>query len=260
MTTGAEQGGSAPRSSGDPTAPSDPAVTVKSAGRGRVVLAAVVAVAVLVVAAFSAGWLAAPRVPTPTDTSVEAGFARDMQTHHNQAVEMSLILRDVTDDPEVRSLAYDIATSQSQQSGQMYAWLNSWGLPQASSQPVMSWMSQPTLDGSDSGHGHGADALTGTGDAASTGTAATAEPMTPGGEMPGMATFEQLQELQQLQGVDAERLYLELMIAHHRGGVEMAEAAVSRTTNPLVVTLADAIIVAQQSEIEYMQTLLAART
>lgn len=237
-------------------------------------LAGVVAAVVVVVAVFSAGWLAAPRVPTPSDGSVEAGFARDMQTHHNQAVEMSLILRDVTDDAEVRSLAYDIATSQSQQSGQMYAWLNMWGLSQASTRPVMSWMLQPTLDGSDSGHGHGgaqatADPLTD--DAASapassdgstggsTGVS-TAEPMVPGDPMPGMATFEQLDELQQLRGVEAERLYLELMIAHHRGGVEMAEAAVARTTNPLVVTLANAIIVAQQSEIDYMQSLLDARS
>jgi uncharacterized protein (DUF305 family) len=243
-------------------------------GRGRLVLAGVVAAVVVIVAVFSAGWLAAPRVPTPSDGSVEAGFARDMQTHHNQAVEMSLILRDVTDDPEVRSLAYDIATSQSQQSGQMYAWLNLWGLSQASTRPVMSWMLQPALDGSGSGHGHGgaqatADPLTddgASGPAATTappaGSAAgsTAAPMVPGGPMPGMATFDQLNELQQLRGVEAERLYLQLMIAHHRGGVEMAEAAVARTTNPLVVTLANAIIVAQQSEIDYMQSLLDARS
>jgi uncharacterized protein (DUF305 family) len=75
-----------------------------------------------------------------------------------------------------------------------------------------------------------------------------------------MATFDQLNELAELRGVEAERLYLELMIAHHRGGVEMAEAAVARTTNPLVVTLADAIIVAQQSEIDYMQSLLDTRS
>jgi uncharacterized protein (DUF305 family) len=249
-------------------------VIAKRAGRGRMVLAAVVGAIVVVVAVFSAGWLAAPRVPTPTDTGVEAGFARDMQTHHNQAVEMSLMVRDATDDPEVRSLAYDIATSQSQQSGQMFAWLNAWGLPQASSQPEMTWMNQPTLDGSDSSHGHGAgaDQLTGTGTGTGSGSAGgtggesgSAEngggtEMVPGGPMPGMATFEQLQELGSLEGVEAERLFLELMIAHHRGGVEMAEAAVSRTTNPLVVTLAEAIIVAQQSEIDYMQTLLDARS
>ncbi|MCS5722296.1 DUF305 domain-containing protein [Herbiconiux sp. CPCC 203407] len=265
MTPG-ELSGSAPPDPGDratatTATPATPAEAVpRRGGRGRLVLAGVVAAVVVVVAVFSAGWLAAPRVPTPSDGSVEAGFARDMQTHHNQAVEMSLILRDVTDDAEVRSLAYDIATSQSQQSGQMYAWLNMWGLSQASTRPVMSWMLQPTLDGSDSGHGHGgaqatADPLMD--DAAST---PASEPMVPGDPMPGMATFEQLNELQRLRGVEAERLYLQLMIAHHRGGVEMAEAAVARTTNPLVVTLANAIIVAQQSEIDYMQSLLDARS
>ncbi|WP_291045115.1 DUF305 domain-containing protein [Herbiconiux sp.] len=270
--------------SADPGTVTTAEAAPRRGGRGRIVLAGVVAAVVVVVAVFSAGWLAAPRVPTPSDGSVEAGFARDMQTHHNQAVEMSLIVRDVTDDPEVRSLAYDIATSQSQQSGQMYAWLNMWGLSQASTRPVMSWMLQPTLDGSDSAHGHGgaqatatADPLTddagssgsggSSGSAGSSGSSgsagssgSTAEPMVPGASMPGMATFDQLNELAELRGVEAERLYLELMIAHHRGGVEMAKAAVARTTNPLVVTLADAIIVAQQSEIDYMQSLLDARS
>lgn len=258
------------------------------ASRGRLVLAGVVAAVVLVVAAFSAGFLAAPRPAMPSDTSVEAGFARDMQTHHNQAVEMSLIVRDRTSDPDIRSLAYDIATSQSQQSGQMYAWLNLWGLPQASSQPDMTWMLQPTLDGSGSGHDHAdsgtsdggdgsagtggdGDALTstgsgdigsedGTGDASDpVGGAASTEPMVPGGPMPGMATAADLERLASLDGVEAERLYLELMIAHHQGGVEMAEAVKARSTNPLVTTLADAIIFAQSGEITYMTDLLTAR-
>ncbi|MEV4010737.1 DUF305 domain-containing protein [Nonomuraea angiospora] len=59
----------------------------------------------------------------PADASVEAGFARDMQAHHAQAVQMTLIVRDRISDREVRTLAYDIATTQQQQIGQMYAWL-----------------------------------------------------------------------------------------------------------------------------------------
>jgi uncharacterized protein (DUF305 family) len=160
-----------------------------------------------------------------------------MQTHHNQAVEMALIIRDQSDDPAIRSLAYDIATSQGQQSGQMYAWLNLWGLPQASAQPEMTWMLQPTLDGSD-GHGHDASA------------------MVPGEPMPGMATADDLDRLARLTDVEAETLFLQLMIAHHQGGVEMAEAALARTTNPLVVALSKAIVFAQSGEIEYMQGLL----
>lgn len=220
------------------------------ASRGRTVIAAVVAAVVIGIAAFSAGWLAAPRIATPSDTSVEAGFARDMQQHHDQAVQMAMIIRQQSDDPEVSSLAYDIATSQAQQSGQMYGWLNLWQLPQASSQPTMTWMLQPTLDGSDE-HAHGSDGTM-------TDSVTGAE-MAPGDPMPGMATSDDIARLSTLTGVEAETLFLQLMIAHHKGGVEMAEAVIARTTNPVVLALANAIVFAQNGEIQYMEELLAAR-
>ena len=40
-----------------------------------------------------------------------------MQVHHQQGVELAMIVRDGSDDPDVRLLAYDIATTQAQQSG-----------------------------------------------------------------------------------------------------------------------------------------------
>lgn len=73
------------------------------------------------------------------DTGADVGFSRDMQTHHRQAVEMALIIRDRTDDAAVRTLAYDIATSQQQQAGQMYGWLVQWGLPQTAPRRLMAW-------------------------------------------------------------------------------------------------------------------------
>ena len=59
------------------------------------------------------------------------------------------------------------------------------------------------------------------------------------------------------QGVDAVRLFLTLMIAHHQGGVEMAEAVLARTDVPQVVSLATGIERAQQAEIVAMRELLA---
>jgi uncharacterized protein (DUF305 family) len=59
--------------------------------------------------------------------------------------------------------------------------------------------------------------------------------------------------------VQAERLFLTLMIAHHRGGLEMAEGVLARTTVPQVVSMAKGIIVAQQADIDAMQAMLAAR-
>ncbi|MFF1385617.1 DUF305 domain-containing protein [Arthrobacter sp. NPDC058288] len=107
-------------------------------------------VVVLTAAAFFAiGRLTA--VPAPaqvSDSGADAGFARDMQAHHAQAVKMALLIRDKSADPEIRAVAYDIATSQQQQNGQLFAWLQDWGLPQAGTAPPRAWM------GAEAGAGH----------------------------------------------------------------------------------------------------------
>src|SRR5829696_227870 len=81
-------------------------------------------------------WRSAP----PADDSPEAGFARDMATHHAQAVEMAFVIRDKSSDQELRALAYDIIVTQSAQRGVFMGWLQAWGLPQASRLPRMAWM------------------------------------------------------------------------------------------------------------------------
>ena len=53
---------------------------------------------------------------------------------------MAFLVRDRTDDEELRTVAYDIITSQQQQAGQMYGWLVQWGLPQTGSRPPMAWV------------------------------------------------------------------------------------------------------------------------
>jgi len=63
----------------------------------------------------------------PAVDSVDAGFARDMATHHDQAVQMAQVVRDNSTDPAVRLLAFDIETGQLAQIGQMRGWLESWG-------------------------------------------------------------------------------------------------------------------------------------
>ncbi len=189
------------------------------------------------------------RPGTPSDTSPEAGFARDMQTHHDQAVEMALVVREKSSDPVLRSVAYDIATSQSQQSGQMFAWLTQWGLTQTASEPAMTWMA-----GGDDGH---------PGDHGGTATDATAggisSMLLPDGRMPGMASAADLARLRAATGHDAEVLFLQLMVVHHRAGVVMAQAVEPRTPRPEVLTLARSIVSAQTSEIAQMDDLLAER-
>jgi len=223
-----------------PAASPEPASATDTGRRTRLAIAAVLTAVALVAASLLIGRLSAPGDTEPTSASVEAGFARDMQVHHQQAVEMALIVRDATDDPDVRLLAYDIATSQSQQAGQMFGWLATWGLSQAAAEPTMTWMTRPTLSGE--AHEHGGDSA-----------------HTPGDPMPGLATDEQMTALRAATGVEAERMFLELMIAHHQGGVEMAEAVVDRSRTKVVLDLANSIIAAQSAEIQLMEDMLAAR-
>jgi uncharacterized protein (DUF305 family) len=204
----------------------------------RAVVGLAVGGVLLLVLGFVGGRLLAPTATTPSTDSAAAGFLRDMQVHHAQAVEMALLVRDRTDDAEIRQLAYDIAVGQATQSGTMYGLLEAWDLPQASPEPAMTWTLLPTTDGSDGGHQMDASA--------------------PGG-MPGLATSEQMAQLSAASGDDAVRLFLTLMIDHHRGGVEMAEAVLARSDVPQVVSLATGIERSQSSEITVMDDLLKAR-
>mgnify|MGYP002621626106 FL=1 len=193
----------------------------------RVPLAIVV---LLVVLAATAGFLAS-RPHRPLDTSADAGFLRDMGAHHAQAVEMALIIYDKSEEPRLKTVAYDIALTQQAQIGRMDGWLTAWDLPLRGSQPPMAWMA---------GHDHG-----GGGRAPD--------------RMPGLATDEQMAQLRESSGVEAEILFLQLMIEHHKGGVEMAEAAVRLASEEEVVSLAQGMIDAQQSEIDLMNEMLVAR-
>ena len=201
-------------------------------GRPRWLSGALLVLAGVLVGALGTVGVLATRSSAPPDWGADAGFSRDMQTHHAQAVEMALLVRDRSRDEELRTVAYDIATSQQQQAGQMYGWLVQWGLPQTASRPPMAWV------GDEHGEAHAK----------------------PDGTMPGLATPDQLDELRSADGVEAERLFLQLMIAHHEGGVAMAEAAVAQARTDEVRTLAAAIVAAQSSEIELLERMLADRS
>ena len=197
----------------------------------RLVLAAVAGAILALLIASHASVLGGAGFGTPGDDSPEAGFARDMATHHAQAVEMGFVVRDRSTDPELRALAYDIISTQSTQRGIFMGWLQEWGLPQGSTQPRMAWV----------GMGH-------------TGTPAPGEPL-----MHGMASAEELRQLEAATGVDAEIRFLQLMIRHHEGGVIMARAVLERSKRPEVVQMAKAIDSGQMVEIALMKEMLAKR-
>lgn len=167
---------------------------------------------------------------TPASSSADAGFARDMAVHHQQAVEMSYIVRDRTDNEEVRRLAYDIAQTQANQRGMLLGWLDLWELPKVPDGAPMEWMGMGDMP-----------------------------PGKDGALMPGMATGAELERLGKLSGKKAEVLYLQLMTRHHKGGVHMAQGCVDRCEVSAERRLARGMVESQESEISLMSTLLKAR-
>lgn len=74
----------------------------------------------------------------------------------------------------------------------------------------------------------------------------------------GMMSEEDMAELEDATGVDASRLFLEQMVQHHEGAIDMAQDEVDNGQNPDAVALAQTIVDTQQAEIEEMQELLTA--
>jgi uncharacterized protein (DUF305 family) len=176
----------------------------------------------VLLAGCSAGATAALLVTrTPGEDSPEAGFACDMMVHHAQAVQMAEIVRDKTESLAMRTLATDIALTQQAQIGMMQGWLEVWGLSITGTKPPMSWMGHPTE-----------------------------------GLMPGMATPEEIHLLYKASPEETDRLFLRLMIAHHRSAIPMAEAILKRTDRPEVGQLAEAIKTSQKGEITLMEGML----
>jgi uncharacterized protein (DUF305 family) len=193
----------------------------------------------------------------PSAASADAGFARDMAVHHQQAVELSFIVRDRTVGEDVRTLAYDIINTQANQRGMLLGWLDGWDLPKSSQQPFMSWMNHDMKDmkgmknmpGMKGMHGaHGTHGMAGM----------NYQPHD-GSLMPGMATNHQLDELRSAKGKNAEILYLQLMTAHHEGGVAMADAAADLAKTEVVRHLAQGMAASQKSEIQLMADMLRER-
>jgi len=185
----------------------------------------------LLIVGIGAGWLLVAWRAAPRDDSAEAGFARDMATHHAQAVDMSFVVRDKSMDEELRTLASDIIVTQSTQRGIFMGWLQQWGLPQASARPRMAWMP---------GHAH---ATSSNGDVL----------------MHGMATDAELRRLRDASGVAAEILFLQLMIRHHEGGIIMARALLELTDRRELIQMAKSIEDGQRAEIAHMRMMLVAR-
>jgi uncharacterized protein (DUF305 family) len=75
----------------------------------------------------------------------------------------------------------------------------------------------------------------------------------------GMVSDDELDELRDLEGVEAEVLFLTAMIEHHEGAIEMANDEIDDGIDPETIALCERIVTSQTAEIIEMQALLAAR-
>jgi uncharacterized protein (DUF305 family) len=167
-------------------------------------------------------------------TAVDIGFAQDMSAHHQQAVMMADMVP-LDSAPDVRGVVDQIQAVQSREIGQMTGWLQMLDAPLQSDQS-MSWMKQV-------GHSHTAAAP-----AAGDGQTPTT--------MPGSASGDELTALHNASGVEAEILFLQLMIRHHQGGIDMAAHASQEAANPAIRRAATGMVKEQSEEIGVMTVML----
>jgi uncharacterized protein (DUF305 family) len=174
----------------EPTADAEPAAP--NARRGLTWLQAAVLGLVLAFLGGAIGYLVASRQGVPDADSLDVGFYQDMISHHEQALQMAAVQLASGSDPTVKSFAREILQFQSYEIGLMRQQLADWGVdPRERPDTAMGWMGEAV----------------------------------PVDEMPGLATEEQMDALRASEGSETDALFLELMAAHHLGGVAMADHA-----------------------------------
>lgn len=191
--------------------------------------AALAAGAVLVLSGCSdAGSTATPPNSEPSSSAqasatfndADVAFAQGMVPHHEQAIEMSdLLMAKDGVDPDVLALAERIKAAQGPELEQLNGWLEAWGADTGD----MGGMDHGDMGGDDMG---------------------------------GMMSEEDMAALEAAPGPEASTLFLEQMIEHHQGAVEMAATETEQGQSPDAIALAEKITADQTAEIEEMQALL----
>lgn len=143
-------------------------------------------------------------------------FAQEMIPHHAQAIEMAKLATTRASSPQVNALAQKIEGAQDPEIKTMSEWLKGWGDDVPSSDL-------------DSMAGHGS--------------------------MPGMMSAEDMAKLEKASGAEFDRIFLEMMIRHHEGAIEMARTEQAEGKNPQAIALAAEIEKAQTAEVTEMRTL-----
>lgn len=146
-------------------------------------------------------------------------FAQGMIAHHEQAIEMAQMAVTKATSPDVVDLANQIQDAQQPEIDTMTGWFKSWD----ESADDMGGMDHSSM-----------------GD----------------GGMTGMMTPEDMQALTKASGAEFDQMWLEMMIEHHEGAIDMARAELADGESTDAKALAQDIIDAQQAEITTMKGLL----
>jgi len=154
----------------------------------------------------------------------DVAFATDMIQHHAQALSMVDLTLGRPIDPEVETLAEDIRAAQAPEIEQMTDWLTAWD------EPVPATMRDHA-----NAHGEGDMDM---------------------GDMPGMMSAEDMAALEGTPDAEFQERFLQMMIEHHEGAVEMAKTEQSDGRFGPAIELAEAIESSQTDEIALMQDLL----
>ncbi len=154
----------------------------------------------------------------PKDGEFDLRFLDGMILHHQGAIEMAQLALQESSRPEIQQLSQGIITAQQGEITQMQQWREAW-YPRASSDPVMY-------------HAEMGHSMT----------------MTP--EM--QATMMMSEDLGRADEAFDQR-FLEGMIVHHEGALDMAQQVLQNSDRPELQQLAQAILTTQQAEIDQMQ-------
>ncbi|MBY6678959.1 MULTISPECIES: DUF305 domain-containing protein [unclassified Rhodococcus (in: high G+C Gram-positive bacteria)] len=157
--------------------------------------------------------------PAADFADADVAFASMMYPHHAQAVEMASMVDGRSTNPDVVTLADEIADAQGPEMDQLASWLAEWGQPSPSATP-------DDMQGMD--HGSGS----------------------------GMMSSQDMASLTALSGDEFDQRWLTMMIDHHRGAVAMAETEIEEGSNDDAVAMARTIVDTQNAEIARMEQLL----
>ncbi len=165
-------------------------------------------------------------VSTTEHNDADVAFATGMIQHHAQALDMVDMTEGRDLDPEVEALADDIRAAQAPEIETMTGWLNEWG------EDVPDTASGDDMEGHDMGD------------------------MGDDSAMSGMMTEEDMAALEDASDAEFQDMWLEMMIEHHEGAVEMAATEEANGEYKPAVDLAKTIQESQTAEIDTMQQLL----